>query len=312
MKWKQKSRIQNLVAKLPSSLGYATYYWLQRRFGGLGEVDPTSRLVAGCQIARFIDRQEQRVEAKTFLEIGTGRRLNLPIALWLLGASRIVTVDLNPYLKAELVFEDIAYMKAHRNEIEKLFEKAQRPVFAERFHQLIRVQDHLPDLLAMTNIQYLAPVDATRLDLEPQSIDYHVSYATLEHIPPKSLARILQEGKRLLRQGGLFVHFVDFSDHFSHSDHSISAANFLQFSDKAWERWAGNRYMYHNRLRVDDFVDLFGTANLRIVALDTTINEQVLEQLADGFPLDDRFQGKRAETNATVSAWIVAADGEIA
>jgi hypothetical protein len=311
MKWKQKSLIQNLVAKLPSEISYATYYYLQRKFGGLVEVNPTSRLVAGCQIAQYINQQGQSVHSKTFLEIGTGHQVGLPIALWLLGASRIVTTDLNPYLKAELVFEDIAYMKEHQQETEKLFEKAESPVFAERFRQLIRGKHSLQDLFALTNIQYLAPVDATCLDLEPQSVDYHVSFATLEHIPPRSIEHMLHEGKRLLRQNGLFVHLVDFSDHFSHSDKSISAGNFLQFGDKAWERWAGNKYMYHNRLRVDDFVRLFERAGLRVLAIDTKIDKQVLKELAEGFPLDDRFKNKGTETNATVSAWVVASDDEV-
>jgi len=311
MKWKQKARIQNLVSILPSNLSYATYYLLQRKLGGLVDVNPTSRLVAGCEFARYVAQQGQSVDSKTFLEIGTGHQMNIPIALWLLGASRIVTVDLNPHLKAELVFEDIAYIKEHRQEIERLFERAQGLVFAERFRQLIKFKHTLQDLLTMTNIQYLAPADAARLDLEPQSVDYHISYATLEHIPPRSLECILQEGKRLLRQRGLFVHFIDFSDHFAHSDNSISAANFLQFSDKEWECWAGNRYMYHNRLRVDDFAHLFGRANLKIVAIDTDIDRQVLEELATGFPLDARFEGKSTETNATTSAWVVAVDDEI-
>jgi hypothetical protein len=104
MKWKRKSRIASLIAKLPSSLSYTTYYFFQRYFGGLGKYDPASRLATGIKVARYIHQQGQIIDDKTFLEIGTGPKLNLPLALWLLGASRIITVDLNPYLKAEPVF----------------------------------------------------------------------------------------------------------------------------------------------------------------------------------------------------------------
>ena len=50
---------------------------------------------------------------------------------------------------------------------------------------------------------------------------------------------------------------VDYSDHFSHSDQTISSINFLRYSDDEWQRYAGNRYMYMNRLRHDDVLALF-------------------------------------------------------
>ncbi|MGR3302934.1 MAG: hypothetical protein ACUZ8I_10590 [Candidatus Scalindua sp.] len=69
----------------------------------------------------LIREQNQVMESKTFLEVGTGRRMNLPIALWLGGASKIITVDLNPYLKAELIFRDLAYMRNNQQKVKKLF-----------------------------------------------------------------------------------------------------------------------------------------------------------------------------------------------
>ena len=312
MKWKQKSRIQNLIAKLPSNLSYATYYFFQRNFGGLRNVNPIGHLMAGIKIATIIRQQGQTIDSKTFLEIGTGHQINLPIALWLAGASRIITVDLNPYLKEELVFDGISYMRNHQQEIEKLFEEVESPVFAERLSQLNRVEENLQRLLAMTNIQYLAPADATCLHLESRSVDYHVSYTTLEHISVETLGSILREGKRLLRQRGLFVHCIDFSDHFSHSDRTISMINFLQFSEEEWKHWAGNRYFYQNRLRVDDFARLCRDKDLKILSMDTIVDRGSLEELRKGFPLDGRFRTKSAETNATINAWLVASDGEAA
>src|SRR5574341_1571840 len=122
MKWKQKARIQNLIARLPSSLSYAAYYFIQRRFGGLRSDTPLSRLQAGIKIAQVIRQHGRDLRSSTVLEIGTGTQINLPLALWLAGASRSVTVDLHPYLKAELVFDDIVYIRRNRQEVETLFE----------------------------------------------------------------------------------------------------------------------------------------------------------------------------------------------
>ena len=38
----------------------------------------------------------------------------------------------------------------------------------------------------------------------------------------------------MLSPQGLALYYIDLSDHFSHDDHSISAINFLQFSDEQW------------------------------------------------------------------------------
>jgi hypothetical protein len=59
-----------------------------------------------------------------------------------------------------------------------------------------------------------------------------------------------------VRAGGLFVHFIDHSDHFSHSDATISPINFLKHCESDWQGYAGNRYMYMNRLRHDDMIEL--------------------------------------------------------
>lgn len=307
MKWKQKALVQNIIAKLPSELSYELYYIAQRRFGGLRYINPVSRLLAGIGTINKIQEQNHDVLGKTFLEIGTGRRLNVPIALWLCGAAKIVTVDLNPYLKEELVLQDIAFIRQARIDIKSLFgNHAKTEIFQERFYQLIRTRFTLESLLKTINIEYLAPGDATQLALSPQSVDYHTSFAVFEHIPPQILEAILREGKRVVKQGGLFVHFIDFSDHFEQRDKSISEVNFLQFSDAEWDSYAGNRYMYQNRLRVDDYQQLFTGAELKLLSTDATVSPMAVEALKSGLPVHEKFKHKSLEINATVDAWIVA------
>jgi SAM-dependent methyltransferase len=235
--------------------------------------------------------------------------VNLPIALWLCGAARVITVDLNPYLTAELVFQSLAFVRENRAQVVELFgHHAARPQFQQRLALLLDAQQHdLTRLLRESRIEYLAPADAARLPLPDHSIDYHVSFTVLEHIPPALLRDILAEGRRLLRPTGRFVHCVDFSDHFAHSDSSLSPINFLSYSEAEWARYAGNRYMYHNRLRVDELADLLASSELEINLLDARINPRALEDLQHGFPLAERFQHKTPEINATGSAWIVAA-----
>jgi SAM-dependent methyltransferase len=306
--WKLKARLQNAVARLPPKLGNSVYFLGQRLLGGLRQADSTTRLEAGRSIVARLDRRGRSIGGKTFLEIGTGHQLNLPIALWLCGAGNIITVDLNRYLREDLVRADLEYLSNHVDEVRRLFgEHGRRPEFEGRLTRLIQNRhSEFGRLLDTIDIRYMAPCDAAELPLAEDSIDFHVSYTVLEHIPPDVLTGILREGNRVLRRDGLFVHCVDFSDHFSHSDSSVSSVNFLQFSEDEWARISGNRFMYHNRLRVDECESLFA-ADVDLRAVEPVIDPRAQQLLqGNGFSLDRRFREKSVETNATSHAWIIA------
>src|SRR5689334_13099178 len=120
MKWRSKARLAKVISKLPSGLSYGAYYLVQRHFGNLRSANPEHHFKAAVAIADFVRKHRQPLNGtQTFLEIGTGRRLTLPIALWLCGAGPVITTDLNPYLKQELVFEDLDYIRNHQKKVEQ-------------------------------------------------------------------------------------------------------------------------------------------------------------------------------------------------
>ncbi|OOG50989.1 hypothetical protein B0E50_02065 [Rhodanobacter sp. C01] len=307
MHWKLKARIQNTVSLLPSQSSYAAYFWIQRHFGGLRRMNPVSRLTAGIETWQRIRKLGYDPSGKTFFEVGTGRAPITPLAYWLMGAKGVITIDLNPYVKPELVKESLQYMADNHAEIQRLF----GPLLDQgRLDALLKL--HLQTdfgidaLLGLCNIQYIAPGDATRTGLDPGGIDFHTSFNVFEHIPLAILEKILAEGNRIIRDGGLFVHRIDYSDHFSHSDSSISPINFLQYSDTEWDKYAGNRYMYMNRLRHDDFVKLFEAAGQHILATEPTAHPPSRELLGSHrLKIDERFGMKSQEVLATTDAWIV-------
>jgi len=308
MNYKLKAKIQHLVSILPSSLSHAAYYWMQRNFGGLRKdnLNPMSRLEAGIETCNRIEKIGRSFVGATFLEIGTGRRINTPLAFWLLGAERVITVDLNPYLKEELVKNDLDYIQKNKIEIQKLFEGR---IFNDRLSSLLNFissEYNLVDLLKFINVEYVAPGDASQLPLSSQSVNFHTSYTVFEHIPPEILKKVLIEGNRILKNDGLFVHKIDYSDHFSHSDKSISSINFLQFSDDDWGNIAGNKYMYMNRLRHDDFINLFQDLNHHILINEPTKNDSLLSVVeSSSFILNEKFKYKSRDVLATTSAWFI-------
>ncbi|WP_333676336.1 hypothetical protein [Dyella sp.] len=312
MRWKTKATLQNAVSRLPAGSSYATYYWLQRHFGGLRRINPVARLRAGIETWRQIEKLGRDPFNKTFFEVGTGRVPMTPLAYWLMGAKRVITIDLNPYLKAELTRECLQYIADHEGELRTLF----GPLLnRKRFEALLEFERqelfNLQHLLDLCHITYIAPGDAAHTGLGADEIDFHTSFNVFEHIPHTVLVAILDEGNRIIRSDGLFVHRVDYSDHFSHSDSHISPINFLQYSDVQWERYAGNRYMYMNRLRHDDFLALFESVRHTILAAEPTVDASSLQLLRDRrLTIDARFGGKTDEVLATTEAWIVCAKSE--
>jgi len=305
--WRQKAAIQRAVANLPSSIGGRLYYALQRTVGGLRHVDPEDRFRAALEMTRRLEAQGCSLVGSTVLEVGTGWRLNVPLALWLLGAERVVTVDIHRYLRLALVQKDLSALRAAPERFVTLFgNHAASARFRRRFDQLLAFRGTGAQLLRLTGIEYLAPADAARLPLADQSVDAHVSFTVLEHIPPDTVIAILQEARRVLRPDGRLVHCIDFSDHLAHSDPSITFVNFLQYDDAAWIHLTGNRFAFHNRLRVDEFKALLDASGVTTIVWEASEPDaRSIAALEAGLPLAARFRHKPPRVNAVNQAWLV-------
>lgn len=291
MNWKWKARVQNAVAALP--LSNQIYYAMQRTVGSWkpGRSNPLEWFDAGLTMVKWIRGAGYDVTGKHFLEVGTGRNVSVPLALWLCGAAEVVTVDLNSYLSDALVAESIEFVRQKHGEVVAAFgTEAEQPLFQERLRQLIALQGGTKELLRLAKIEYVSPADATRLDFPGESFDFHTSHAVFEHIPPEAIKGILTEARRLLKPRGVLLHIIDPSDHFSHDDASITAINFLQFSEREWDKLAGNKFMYHNRLRAYEYLEMFRQAGVNILRQSQAIDNQSLDSLRNGFRLDSRFQ----------------------
>ncbi len=281
MHWKVKAAIQNAISLLPGDLSYNVYFVVQRSVGRLATFDLVYGLHNGIRLLNLIGGVHRTVEAATVFEVGTGRRCSVPLAFWLAGAQQIITVDINSYLRPELVWADFNYLRTHPDKIRALFAShAHLALDSDRLEWLCKQPiNNTADLLQATSIHYFSPTDARNTFFRQQCCDYHISVNVLEHIPPDALQAIMQEAHRLLKPDGLFVHQIDMSDHFSHTDRSISAINFLRFDDATWHRYAGNRYMYQNRLRSTDYLAMLENSGFTIKTTVAPINQQLLTML---------------------------------
>jgi Methyltransferase domain len=289
MQWRRKAQIQRLCSRLPA--GNALYYKLQRHFGSLRQNPDPVRLLRECStLVSELRNAGHEVAGARVMEVGTGRRIDMPLGLYLAGATGIVTVDLNRYLRPELVMASVRAMHARSKEIMALFDSVcPRAEVEARFERLTSCQS-LAEVFAATNISYLAPADAQHIELPSDSVDIQISYTVFEHIPRNVLVGILREASRLLGKRGVALHHVDLSDHYAHDDPSISYINFLQFSQAEWNRLAGNRFAYHNRLRGDDYRGIYAEAGHDVLAWQEFQDQRSLDLLDHGFPLDPAYR----------------------
>jgi hypothetical protein len=288
LRWQTKSLIQRAFAKLP--VGSSSLYYIAQRYAGQlrGVADPTDNFV---QVAKLLERLRETsgrdIKEARIMEVGTGWGLDMPIAFFLCGAACIKTFDAHRHLRKRRVEQALEVIRSKRQQVGQIFlSLTNKDELSERLEKVCRAST-LDQLLKAARIEYFAPADAASTGLETGSIDVHFSHTVLEHIPEPVLKAILIESCRVLSKDGIAVH---------HIDPRISKINFLQFSEKDWNRYAGNRFAYHNRLRVADYLRLFEECGHRIIRSEVQCDEASLREIAMGFPLDERFRGRSAES----------------
>lgn len=307
MNWKQKAFIQNSISRLPHSLSNDFYYWVQRHFGTLKSPDFDTRLYGALTTCEYAKQFKDSLEGNVFFELGTGRMPIAPIIFWLCGAKKTITVDLNRYIKEELILEFLEYFRKNKSKIKS----DSKGLFVdERLEKLNNLCNQkrlsLEGILDFFCIEYNAPADACDLSFLNTNLDIYTSHYVLEHIPPDILLKIYQEGNKHMNEDGIFIARTDYSDHFSHADTSISSIHFLKFSDKEWARYADNQYMYANRLRHDDLIELFTNAGHHILTEDLMVDTKVKSILQNGeIALDKRFSKKDPEILEVIQSWVV-------
>jgi hypothetical protein len=265
------------------------------------------RLAVGVETWERIRIQNVEPSDKVFFEVGTGRVPLVPLAFWLMGARRSITIDTNPYLKAELLRRGLTWIARNVDQVRQIFGGRLKET---RLEQLLQLTDHdfcVDRFLEMCCIEYIAPGDAAETGLPAASIDFHTSYMVLEHIAPDVLRRILLEANRITRNDGLLVHRI----RLQRSLFSFGQEHILDQRSSVFGRTVGqvrrNRYMYMNRLRHDDLLTLFRLSGVQVLSTTLFKDKQVPQILREGrLRLDERFEGKTSDVLSVVGGWVIA------
>lgn len=300
MDWRIKGAIQKVLGYVPG--GSRMHYLLQRRGGGLTDfgrecdikVDDW-RLMMG-----HLRASSMPLKGKTFLEMGTGWYPTFPFCLYLAGANRIYTLDLNPYLKPEMTIQLADRLEAHTPLIAKESGRTDAEVDLAQL-ALVQALKEGKSVSEATKgaIHYKAPADAANTKLPDASVDVVFSNSVLEHVPGPVIEACFTEAMRILKPGGIVFHSVNCGDHYAYVDKSIDQLHYLQYSDAAWQKW-NNSFLYQNRLRALDFVEMAKRAGFAI-EIDTSKARPERLATIDAMKIDAKFGGYTREQLAITS-----------
>jgi SAM-dependent methyltransferase len=269
MNWRMKGAIQKVLGFVPK--GDELHYQLQRRFGGLRDLshELDAKLEDWRLMAGHLADAGMPIQGTRFVEMGTGWYPTFPFCLYLGGAARVDTIDLNRYLRPDLTREMAKFLGRKLDVIAEMSKRSVDDVRAAHERLTVALASGAsPEDATGGVVRYRAPGDAAATGLPRESVDVVFSNSVLEHVPGDIIARCFEEALRILRPRGVVFHSVNCGDHYAYVDKRINQLNYLRYSDDEWGRW-NNRFLYQNRLRAIDFIDMAKDAGYAI-ELDTS------------------------------------------
>lgn len=298
--WRVKAALQKVLSSLPG--GVRLNYLLQRHVThGVPISDERLRRAVGSATTHLdaFTRHALPVTSPadaTFLEFGAGWDLHVPITLYALGVGNQIVVDRTAHARTELVDDVVA-----RLAVEQTLDEPART----RLHPTVGSAGHggVAERTRPLGITYLAPADARAMELPSGSVDCVTSTSTFEHIPRGEIGPLLAECRRILRAGGVASFLIDYSDHYSHFDRSISPYNFLRYSERRWALY-NSSLQFQNRMRHSEYVALFRSAGFEVVEEAPHSQDERLDEVRS-IPLAAEFAGFDTVDLATTGAHVV-------
>ena len=228
MNWKIKAFIQKTIDLFPFR-NYINYF-LQKN---ITKKLPVPKWMfeemvkeANHHFSKLVEYQQcfKNLSEVKHYEFGSGWDMIVPLTYYRFGITSQHLIDLHYLLKIDLIENTLIRL----NQVD---DSQLDYSFLQKLEGINSV-----DLNAF-GIHYNAPQDARNTLYETNFFHFASSTNVLEHVPKSDILAILNETYRILKPGGIFTFRIDYSDHYSYFDSSISIYNFLQFSDDEWRKF---------------------------------------------------------------------------
>ncbi len=186
---------------------------------------------------------------KVCLEIGAGRVLTHAVVCHLLGARRVIAIDLHP----------IACPRVLRTAIRQTISSIPRDILSPfedhgslraRMDALQRVQHFDAVALAELGIEYRSPVDICAAPLGTP-VDFIYSWSVLQHVPKDDVPVLFANLMHDLTPGGAMLHAIHLEDIQDFARHPL---DFLSIAAGQYTPEEQNRR--GNRLRASSWISL--------------------------------------------------------
>lgn len=260
MNFKYKAYIQKLFSALPN--GEKLNYVFQKHVSKSLPIPDEEFLVKLETVKTHFNNFKKYFTLKdikdcTYYEFGSGYDMVIPISMSLLGFKKLICIDIRELIFPELINDSIRRIKKFKDKL------GIGSSLSENIHTVNR-KNYRDVLREYFRIEYIAPLDARNTGIESNSVDFILSNATMEHIRQKDLADILKECYRILNKGGVMSNIIDYRDHWSFFDNSISIYNYLMFNEKQWSNHNPS-IMYQNRMRHIDYIKIINRVGFEII-----------------------------------------------
>lgn len=247
MNHKLKTSIFKALDILPSTIGFRLYHRMQRSRINLNHFYTSSKKSFDI-VSRILQENQESLEGKKVLEIGSGWLPIMPYLLKCLGnAGDIYSYDIDNRYENEF----IESLNKHVKETYQFDVKLTKEYKGY----------HLPEFLSYF------PNSNVITSAYPVTFDFVFSRFVMEHVTPNDIKLMHERFYKDLDKDGLVLHLISPGDHRSYTDSTISNYDFLQYSQKEWDQ-IQTKFDYHNRLRLPQYIELFENAGFEVVHLE--------------------------------------------
>lgn len=246
-------------------------------------------------------------ENDVFLELGTGYAIVESLTMMLLGARKVITVDITKDVKFG---ESLKYVNMFSDE--HIGRIAERSVYSKddikQKLDTLKGSCSLDDFLDKAGIVYIAPYSVSDLREFHGQIKVCYSQVVLEHIPESVMYEIFSESRKFLAEGGYHSHIANLTDHFRNPgffrDNGVTDINFLRYSNEYWNFWCGNDIAYVNRLRFPFYMKMFRELGFDILDVDKQKEKDRMNTLLSYGEIHDDIKSRYDKDELMDTLWV--------